>query len=805
LPSNLGLAVGSDIDYAILEEGANRYIIAEAALPRYEVQLKNATKVASLKGGALVGRRYAPLFPYFKDHPKSFVIMAGDFVTTEDGTGIVHMAPGFGEDDQRLCEANGITVVVPVDERGRFTMEVQDFQGQQVHDAQKEIIRTLKDKGVLIRHDTITHNYPHCWRTDTPIIYRAMSSWYVKVTNFKDRMVELNQKINWIPDHIKDGQFGKWLENARDWSISRNRFWGAPIPVWKSDNPKFPRVDVYGSLDEIEKDFGVRPTNLHRPFIDQLTRPNPDDPSGKSTMRRVDEVLDCWFESGSMPFASIHYPFENKQWFDTHFPADFIVEYIAQTRGWFYTLMVLGVALFDRPPFLNCICHGVVLDENGQKLSKRLRNYPDPEEVCNTIGADALRWFLIASPILRGLDLQIDREGKAIGEIVRTVLNPIWNAYYFFTLYANADGITAKQIASSENLLDRYILSKTGEFVAQVTTLMDRYDLAGACQTTTSFLSALNNWYIRRSRERFWKQEIDADKQAAYDTLYTVLVTLCKVAAPLLPMITEEIYRGLTGETSVHLAHWPTADAFTIDHALVREMDRVRDVCSAGLALREANNLRIRLPLQTLTLAGKDVEKLLDYAALIRDELNVKKVEVSTSFDAYASYQLQVNARELGPKLGAAMKDVLKATRDGSWKVLPDGSAVLAGVTLQPGDFELRIMPKAGVASQGLPSNDAVVVLDTKLTPELEEEGLARDLVRMVQQARKEAGLHVSDSIKLEVHAPQALETVIRKHERYLADQTLAANVAYAAQIGSSFSQNLDLGGHAIKIGIEKS
>ncbi len=371
---------------------------------------------------------YEPLFPYFAEHANAFRVLAGDFVSTEDGTGVVHMAPGFGEDDQRVCEANGIELVVPVDDSGRFTREVTDWYGVNVFEANKPIIDSLKSAGKLFKRATIDHNYPHCWRTDQPLIYRALNSWYVRVTDFKDRMLELNQRIHWIPERIRDGQFGKWLENARDWSISRNRFWGSPIPIWRSDDPAYPRVDVYGSIEELEREFGVEVTDLHRPFVDQLVRPNPDDPTGRSTMRRVPEVLDCWFESGSMPYAQVHYPFENKEWFEHHFPADFIVEYVAQTRGWFYTLMVLATALFDRPPFENCICHGVVLDDQGQKLSKRLRNYPDPEEVFETIGADALRWFLVSSPILRGADLQIDREGKAIQEVVRLVLNPIWNA-----------------------------------------------------------------------------------------------------------------------------------------------------------------------------------------------------------------------------------------------------------------------------------------------------------------------------------------------------------------------------------------
>ena len=803
LPSNLAIAVGPDIDYAILEDAGNHYVIGEAAVGKYEAQLKNATKVGTIKGSELVGKTYEPMFPYFKDHPNSFRVLSGDFVSTEDGTGSVHIAPGFGEDDQKVSEANGITIVCPVDNAGKFTSEVPDYQGQQVFDAQKQIIKDVKEKGALIRHDTHVHNYPHCWRTDTPIIFKALNSWYVRVTDFKDRMVEINQGINWIPNHIKDGSFGKWIANARDWSISRNRFWGAPIPVWRSDDPKYPRMDVYGSIDEIEKDFGVRPDNLHRPFIDNLTRPNPDDPTGKSTMRRVEEVLDCWFESGSMPFAQVHYPFENKQWFEDHFPADFIVEYIAQTRGWFYTMVVLSTALFDKAPFKNCICHGVVLDENGQKLSKRLRNYVSTEEVASTLGLDALRWFMVSSPILKGLDLQIDKDGKAIAETVRAVINPIWNAYYFFTLYANSDGIKAEFTGKSQQLLDRYILSKTKEMLLEVTKSMDAYDISSACDSVKLFLEALNNWYIRRSRDRFWKQDKDQDKVDAYNTLYTVLVTLCKTCAPLLPMITEEIYRGLTGEESIHLSNWPDASELPDDHKLVASMDKIRDVCSAGLSLRELNNLRTRLPLASVTIAGKDIDLLKDYAFLIKDELNVKSVNYSEDFADFANFALQIDAKLLGPKLGPKFKDVLMASKSGKWKSLEGGKVDVGGEILEAGEFTMKLNAKEGIAAQSLPGNNAIVVLDTKITQDLEEEGIARDLVRLVQQARKEAGLHVADSIALSLSVSSKLRPIIEKHKTYVSEQTLS-NVSFAEAVTGKYSEEQKLSGEQIKIGISK-
>ncbi len=779
LPSNLAIAVGNDIDYGIYEEDGVGYILAEATAQKYEKELKNSVKKSVIKGRELVGRKYEPLFPYFKEQKNAFQILHGDFVSIDEGTGSVHIAPGFGEDDQKLGEANGLEIVCPVDNQGKFTSEVSDYAGMHVFDANKPIVQRLKEMRVLVRHETYVHNYPHCWRTDTPLIYKALNSWYVRVTDFRDRMVELNQEINWIPEHIKDGQFGKWLENARDWSISRNRFWGTPIPIWKSDDPKYPRIDVYGSLDEIKRDFGVRPKDLHKPYIDELIRPNPDDPTGKSMMRRVDEVFDCWFESGSMPFAQIHYPFENKEWFEGHFPADFIVEYIAQTRGWFYTLMVLATAIFDRPPFKNCICHGVVLDEKGQKLSKRLRNYPNPEDVFETYGSDCLRWFLVSSPILRGQDLQIDREGKAIGEIVKNVINPIWNAYYFFTLYANSDKIRGEYRTDSKELLDRYVLSKTGELIRDVSAALDAYEIGAACLNVVQFLDALNNWYVRRSRDRFWRSGIDSDKVSAYNTLYTVLVTLCKVTSPLLPFISEEVFKGLTDEESVHLSKWPAFNDFPQEHELVAEMDLVRSVCSASLSIREANDLRIRQPLSVAIFASPNAENLEKYGDIIKDEINVKRVDFASSFEEFAEFRLEVNSRILGPRLGSKMKDVLNAAKSGKWKRLSSDKVELAGEVLTQEEFKLQLVPKEGITGMELPDSSGVVVLETHITDELFNEGLARDLVRYIQQARKEAEFHISDKITIKLNTTSGLLASVKPYLNYIAEQTLAKSIEF--------------------------
>jgi isoleucyl-tRNA synthetase len=796
LPSNLALAVAPDVDYVRVRHDDKVYVLAEARLAAYAKELDGAEVLGTVRGSELVGQRYAPLFPYFADHAGAFRVFGGDFVTTEDGTGVVHMAPGFGEDDYQVCKDNGIELVVPVNSRGEFTQEVPDYAGIQVFEANPLIIRALKERGVVLRHETYDHSYPHCWRTGKPLIYKALSSWFVNVTAVKDRMVALNQEIRWVPEHLKDGSFGKWLENARDWNISRNRFWGSPIPVWRSDNPEYPRIDVYGSVAELERDFGVKVADLHRPVVDDLVRPNPDDPTGKSMMRRVPEVLDCWFESGSMPFAQVHYPFENQEWFEQHNPGDFIVEYIGQTRGWFYTLHVLATALFDRPAFSTCVSHGIVLGADGQKMSKSLRNYPDPMGVFDSYGADAMRWYLLSSSILRGSDFAVTEEG--IRDTVRQVMLPLWNSWYFLSLYANAEGKSGKVDYSSDNVLDTYIFSKLHHLVNDTTVSMDAYDLFNACQQVRTFLDVLTNWYIRRSRNRFW-----AGDQQAIDTLHTVLDVLTRVAAPLLPLITEQVYIGLTGNRSVHLTQWPVAADIPVDNDLVVVMDQVRDVCSTTLSLRKSHSRRVRLPLASLTVASPLALGLQPFVSIITEEVNVREVKLTADVAGVARHELQVVPAALGPRLGGDTQKVIVAVKKGDWK--QQGDVVVAGgYELQPHEYQLKLLAARGdaesTASSALPDGLGVVLLDIALTPELLAEGTARDIVRIVQQTRREADLAVSDRIHLILGLPDEVAQQVAPFTDYICAETLAERLSY----NPDASRTTDLDGTPIYVAVER-
>ena len=749
-------------------------------------------------GSDLEGVSYDRLFDYYADTTvwgtqNAWTIVVADYVTTADGTGIVHQAPAYGEEDQKLCEAAGIPVIISLDAGGKFLADVPEVAGQLWSEANKPLTQLIRNAGRLLRQASYEHSYPHCWRCRNPLIYKAVSSWFVRVTDFRDRMVDLNQDINWVPENVKDGQFGKWIGNARDWSISRNRYWGSPIPVWKSDNPDYPRIDVYGSLDELEADFGVRPTDLHRPYIDALTRPNPDDPTGQSTMRRIEDVLDVWFDSGSMPFAQVHYPFENADWFDSHNPADFIVEYIGQTRGWFYMLHILSTALFDRPAFRNVISHGIVLGSDGQKMSKSLRNYPDVSEVLDRDGSDAMRWFLMSSPILRGGNLVVTEQGIRDG--VRQVILPLWNVYSFFTLYTNAaggaggteSGYDAKlRYDGYADTLDQYLMANTGDLVRNMTTQLDGYDISGACDELRSYLDMLTNWYVRRSRQRFFDENVDA-----FDALYTALETVCRVSASLLPLISEEIWRGLTGGRSVHLADWPDAELFPANPGLVEAMDRVQQICSTGSSLRKAANLRVRLPLQELTVVAPGAGALEGFAAVVADELNLRSVRLldadSASPEEFGIEQkLVVNARAAGPRLGKNVQQAIKGSKSGDWSIQTidgvEGVVVAGGLALEPQEYTLETVVAEAAEGEGsraaavLPGG-GFVVLNTEVTAELEAEGAARDMVRAIQQARKDAGLNVSDRIHTTVTAQQDVVDALLANAELVKTETLTVRL----------------------------
>ncbi len=661
LPSNMALAAGPDIEYVKVKDGDSFYILAAARLGSYYKKESLPEVVATFKGSDLKGRQYEPLFPYFagKRSEGAFKVITADFVSTEDGTGIVHIAPGFGEDDSAAGKANGVPAVCPIDEECKFSPVISDYAGIYVKDADKDIIRRLKDEGKLVHRGTIKHNYPHCWRDDSPLIYKAVSTWFVNIEKVKELMLASNAQMSWVPDHIKDGRFGKWLENARDWAISRNRYWGCPLPIWR-DKASGEAICV-GSVAELEKLSGQKITDIHKHFVDGIELKG----ANGAKLQRVPEVLDCWFESGSMPYAQRHYPFENRGKFEENFPADFIAEGLDQTRGWFYTLVVLSSALFGKPPAMNVIVNGLVLAEDGQKMSKRKKNYPDPSAVFESYGADAMRLFLLGSPVVRAEDLKFSEEG--IKEVLRGVMLPIWNSYSFFVTYANVDKWTPpagepKGPAKPSNPLDRWILSSLSQMVEEIRAEMDAYHLQKAANRFEKFVEDLTNWYIRRSRRRFWKSQNDSDKEEAYETLHYVLLTFAKCAAPFIPFATEAIYRGLRTESmpeSAHLCDFPAAESRRRDERLEQQMDLTMKAVSLGRFLRTQHNLKVRQPLRNafVVASGAEQRKMLEETAdIIAEELNVKNILIRADEEELVKLSAKANFKALGPKLGPDMK-----------------------------------------------------------------------------------------------------------------------------------------------------
>ena len=833
LPSNLALTLGPEIDYVLVEDKTDKtpcwYILAEARLGAYFKNEDNYSIVWKKKGTELLGMEYEPLFPYFSWAAKdnAFKTYNGDFVTTEDGTGIVHTAPGFGEDDARVLKGTGIPVICPIDAECKFTQDVPDYEGLFVKDADKAIMERLKAEGKLIRREQILHAYPHCWRCDSPLIYRAVSSWFVKVENIKQDMIEANKEIYWVPEHIKTGRFGKWLEGARDWAISRNRYWGNPLPVWKC--PECGKTICIGSRAELKELSGEEPEDLHKQFVDAITIPCSRVPGKKTgcsgTMTRIPEVLDCWFESGAMTYAQNHYPFENKEYFDNHFPADFISEGLDQTRGWFYTLTVLAAALFKKPAFRNCIVHGIVLASDGRKMSKSLKNYTDPVEVLGTYGADAVRLFLVHSALIKADDLRYSDDG--VKDVLKSIILPLWNAYSFFVTYANID--RARPGSSPKNLsnpLDKWILSASDSLAEKVRTALDAYDLSKAVDPILEFIDYLNNWYIRRSRRRFWKSNnpdgtMDQEKADAYAVLYEVLMTLIKVAAPFMPFTTEAIWQNLRDEKdplSVHLADFPEPKQDRRDPELEYKMSAVQHAVSMGRSLRSLHNIKIRQPLKEVELVTRDKKEkaaLLEMEEIIREELNIKKVNFTDNEEDLVDYEAKANFRVLGRELGKNMKaaaEVIAGFSKNQIRSLLDGAVLSISIGEPPGQaditadkLDIRRIEKASL--KVLNEGSLTVALDTEISPELSMEGDVRDLVRGIQNLRKEKDFQLTDRINLELSGSGKLKTAWENYSEYIADETLTAKTEWIdnPETGAQAWTEIEAGDEIWKIKIIKN
>ncbi len=758
LPSNLCLAVGSDLDYAFVDVGEQIYIACETVLPKYEkIFGKEPVIVKTCKGSNLVGITYEPLFPYFAElKDKAFRVVTADYVGADEGVGIVHTAPAFGEDDYWTCKNNNIPLVNPVDEKGRFTQEVTDFyepDGEKnVIEMNPVIIRFLYENGKAVADGTIEHNYPHCWRCKRPLIYKAMDAWYFNIGKIKDRLIELNEEINWVPETIKHGRFGKWLENARDWNISRNRYWATPIPIWECDTCG--DRTVLGSIDEIEKASGVRLNNLHRQYMDKVTF-KCSCPDCNGTKVRVPEVLDCWFESGSVPFAQKHYPFDNKEWFESHFPSDFIVEYTGQIRCWFYYLHVLSVALFDKPCFSNCVVHGTILAKDGKKLSKSSKNYTDPMDLMKTYGTDAFRLYLYQTNAMLIGDLQFDDNG--IQDALQQIVLPYWNACNFFISYANIDGFHPEELTAptSDNQLDRWMLAKLWEAADRITRNMDAYYVNKYVDSLIELVDGLTNWFIRRSRRRFWEKGMSEDKKNAYETLYYVLVNMTKLFAPAAPIISEKLYKTLTGNFSVHLDSWAEIPDCYRDDELLNQVKLVRNVIYLARSIRSKNNVKNRQPLSTLSVVLSDtagIPVVESFKEIIAEELNVKSVEILDSAESVAQVKYAPNFNEIRNRYPNRIPEIIKAVKSGKFKLLADGAVLEINGVESVFDSEIILVTYQAKAGQHVASDKGIVVsLNLTITEELRDEGVARDIVRSIQDNRRKMGCAITDYISLDI------------------------------------------------------
>ncbi|MBQ8679894.1 MAG: isoleucine--tRNA ligase [Treponema sp.] len=799
LPSNLGLCMGPEIDYVkILDKSSgDYYIFAESRLASYYKNPEDYEIIYRHKGSEFLGAEYEPLFPYFanlkdaaecekvsgqKCEKGAFRMFNADYVSTEDGTGIVHIAPAFGEDDSKVFAGSGVPFVEPIDAECRFTKEVSDYAGIFVKDADKDIMDRLKKEGKLVKRETVMHQYPHCWRCGSPLIYRGIGSWFVKVADQHDRLLKANSQIKWQPAHIKEGRFGKWLAGSRDWAISRNRYWGNPIPIWRCDDCG--EKICIGSRAELKEKSGVDLEDLHKQFVDKVTIKC----KCGGTMHRIPEVFDCWFESGSMPYAQLHYPFENKEHFEKHFPADFISEGLDQTRGWFYTLTILAAELFDKPAFKNCIVNGLVLAEDGRKMSKSLRNYTDPVEAINQFGADALRLFLTHSAVVKADDLRYSDNG--VREVLKNILIPLWSGYSFFVTYANIDNYTAKgsvfEGMKPSNPLDAWIVSITQKMIQDVSAALDDYDLSTAIDPLINFIDQLNNWYIRRSRRRFWKSENDSDKAEAYESLYYALKSFSLVAAPFIPFITESMWQNLRTEKdaeSVHLADFPVYNAALRDEKLEFRMATVQKAVSMGRSLRNQFNLKNRQPLASTQLVTRNAEErkvLESMIDTIREELNVKEVIFHEREDELVEYKAKANFKVLGKELGAKMKAAAAKITELKNEAISDilgGKKVTLDVDGQSVDLNTDKIIVERIEKEDLKVvNDGTLTvgLDTKVTDELKKEGYVRDLIRGIQNLRKESGFEVTDRIKLFVSGDGVLKDAFAKFKDFVSGETLA-------------------------------
>ena len=818
LISNVAAAVGGKIEYARAKLGDERFILGADLVQT--VLGPEAVVEETFSGSALAGRGYRPPFDFVTPDKPAWRVVLGDFVSTDEGTGIVHIAPAFGADDMAVGRANDLPVVMPVDTDVKFTEDVPPYAGMFVKDADNAIIRDLDDLGLLFSTRPYTHNYPHCWRCGTALIYYAKASWYVRTTQRKDDLLAANEAVNWYPEHIKHGRFGDWLENNIDWSLSRERYWGTPLPIWRCPKDHDHSVSSRAELSELSgRDLSE--LELHRPYVDEVTFPCPT--CGEEA-HRVPEVIDAWFDSGSMPVAQWHYPFENQELWEQRFPADFICEAIDQTRGWFYSLIAISTLLYKTSSYKNVVCLGHILDGEGRKMSKSLGNVVDPWTVLDTQGADALRWYLftVSSPWF-ARRFSPDN----IDEVLRKFTLTLWNTYSFFTLYANIDGFDprAHDVPVGErSLLDRWIVSELHQLVRTVTDGLEVYDAFSTGRAIADFVDELSNWYVRRSRRRFWKSEEDTDKVAAYLTLYECLEMLSKLLAPYMPFLAEELHRNLVGERypdaplSVHLSDWPVADEALIDEDLSFRMGVARRVVNMGRAARNASQLKTRQPLAAAVVAAGEREwaALTSLSEVVREELNVKVLESARSAGELVSYKVKPNYRTLGPRFGKAMPEVAAAVDalDGAEaeRLLRAGEQVTVSVrgetqSLSEEDLLIDVHQREGYVVER--EGDLVVALSTDLTPELREEGLARELVHHVQNTRKAAGLQIEDRINLAVAGPPELLDMLEKSGDWIKKETLSVSIEVSAapDLGKldslgMYTEELSVNGHAVVVAL---